>query len=109
MATSGTAPNRYSNSVLSLSRKPSAFLPMAMSFTALAWVLGSISMYGVVHEADEGASTHIWQLLMAGQLPISAYFVIRWLRRAPWQTLPVSALQVAAALVALAPVYFLKL
>jgi len=82
---------------------------MAMSFTALAWVLGSISMYGVVHEADEGASTHIWQLLMAGQLPISAYFAIRWLCRAPWQTLSVSALQVAAALGALAPVYFLKL
>jgi hypothetical protein len=66
-------------------------------------------MYGVVHEADEGASTHVWQLLMAGQLPISAYFVIRWLPRVPWQTLSVSALQVAAALFALAPVYFLKL
>jgi hypothetical protein len=66
-------------------------------------------MYGVVHEADEGASGHIWQLLMAGQLPILAYFVIRWLPRAPWQTLSVSALQVAAALVALAPVYFLKI
>ena len=59
MATSGTATIRTSNSVLSLSRKPSAFLPMAMSFIALAWVLGSISMYGVVHEADEGASTHL--------------------------------------------------
>jgi hypothetical protein len=46
---------------------------------------------------------------MAGQLPISAYFVIRWLPQVPWQTLSVSALQVAAALVALAPVYFLKL
>jgi hypothetical protein len=46
---------------------------------------------------------------MAGQLPILAYFVIWWLPRAPWQTLSVSALQVAAALVALAPVYFLKI
>ena len=101
--------NRYPLSVLSLSRKPSAFVPLAMSLTALAWVLVSISMFGVVHEADEGASTHIWQLLMAGQLPISAYFLIRWLPRAPWQTLSVTALQVTAALAAAAPVFFLEL
>ena len=66
-------------------------------------------MFGVVHEADEGASTHIWQLLMAGQVPIMAYFLVRWLPRAPLQTLSVTALQVAAALGALAPVFFLGL
>ena len=82
---------------------------MAMSLTALAVVLGSIIMFGVVHEADEGAVAHIWQLLMAGQLPILAYFVIRWLPRVPRQTLYVFALQVTAALAAAAPVFFLEL
>ena len=100
---------QYPNSVFSLSKKPSAFVPMTMSLTALAVVLGSISMFGVIHEADEGANAHIWQLLMVGQLPILAYFVIRWLPRVPRQTLYVLALQVGAALVALAPVYFLGL
>lgn len=101
--------NQYPNSILSLSKKPSAFVPMAMSLTALAVVLGSILMFGVVHKADEGAIAHIWQLLMAGQLPILAYFVIRWLPRAPRQTLYVLSLQIGVALAAFAPVYLLGL
>lgn len=107
--TFGVVVNQYPNSILLLSRQPSAFVPMAMSLTALAVVLGSIIMFGVVHEADEGAVAHIWQLLMAGQLPILAYFVIRWLPRVPRQTLYVFALQIGVALAALAPVYLLGL
>ncbi len=109
-ATFGVVMHQYPNSVLSLSKKPSAFVPMVMSFTALAVLLGSIAASsGVVRETDEGAIAHIWQLLMAGQLPILAYFVIRWLPRVPRQTLYVLALQIGAALAALAPVYFLGL
>ena len=100
---------QYPNSILSLSKKPCAFVPMAMSLTALAVVLGSIVMFGVVHEPDEGAVAHMWQLLMAGQLPILAYFVVRWLPRVPRQTLYVLALQIGVALAALAPVYLLGL
>jgi hypothetical protein len=100
---------QHPNSVLSLSRKPSAFVPMTMSFTALAVLLGSIAMFGAVREPDEGATAHIWQLLMAGQVPIMAYFVIRWLPRVPRQTLYVLTLQIGAALAAMAPVYFLGL
>ena len=102
--------NQYPASVLSLSRKPSAFVPMLMSAAALALLLGSIVAHsGVVRDGDEGAIAHIWQLLMAGQLPILAYFVIRWLPRIPRQTLYVLALQIGVALAALAPVYFLGL
>jgi hypothetical protein len=82
---------------------------MVMSLTALAVVLGSVAMFGVVHEADEGATAHIWQLLMAGQLPILGYFVIRWLPHVPRQALYVMMLQFGAALAAMAPVYFLGL
>ena len=107
-ATFGVVMDQYPNSVLSLSKKPSAFVPMAMSITALAVLLGSIAASsGVVRDTDEGAIAHIWQLLMAGQVPILAYFVIRWLPRVPRQTLYVLALQIGAALAALAPVYFL--
>ena len=102
--------HQYPDSVFSLSKKPSAFVPMVMSLTALAVLLGSIAASsGVVRETDEGAIAHIWQLLMAGQLPILAYFVIRWLPRVPRQTLYVLALQIGAALSAMAPVYFLGL
>jgi hypothetical protein len=96
-------------------RKPSAFLPAAMSVTALA-LLGGAYMYGratghtgFVREPDEGSLAHLWQLLMTGQVPVLAYFTIKWLPRAPKQTLSILALQAGAVLAALAPVYFLNL
>ena len=101
--------NQYPASVLSLSRKPSAFVPMAMSLIALFVVLVHILAFGVIHEADEGPTAHIWQLLMAGQLPILAYFLIRWFPRSPRYTVSVLALQIGAALAAMAPVYFFAL
>ncbi len=96
-------------SVAAITKQPSAFLPLAMSLAALAIVLGSVAIFGVVHEADEGAAAHIFQLLMAGQMPVLLFFAIKWLPRAPKQTLLVLALQASAALAALAPVFFLKL
>jgi hypothetical protein len=90
-------------------RKPSAFLPVAMSFAALAVVLGHVVLFGAVREADEGAAAHIFQLLMVAQVPIVVFFAIRWLPRVPKYGLPVLALQAGAAIAALAPVYFLNL
>ena len=96
-------------------RKPSAFVPLAMSITALALVGGAYAFAlatghrGLVREPDEGAIAHIWQILMAGQLPVLAFFAIKWLPRAPRQTLYVLALQAGAVLAAMAPVYFLNL
>jgi len=102
--------HQFPTTVFSLTRKPSAFLPMVMSLAALALLLGSIVVHsGIVRDKDEGAIAHIWQLLMAGQLPLLAYFVLRWLPRIPGQTLCVLALQICAALAAMAPVYFLGL
>jgi hypothetical protein len=96
-------------------RRPAAFLPLAMSFGALA-TLFVAAMYGFAHgghglvrEPDEGAVAHIWQLLMAAQLPLLLFFAIKWLPRAPKQTLYVLALQAGAVLAAMAPVYFLGL
>ena len=96
-------------------RKPSAFLPLAMSLTALA-MLGGAYIFavatghgGLVREPDEGSIAHVWQLLMAGQMPILAFFAIKWLPRAPRQTLYVLGLQAGAVLAAMAPVYFLNL
>ena len=89
--------------------QPSALIPMGMSMIALTIVLSFLLVNGVVHQADEGAEAHIWQLLMAGQFPIVLFFAIKWLPRAPRQALPVLALQACAALASIAPVYFLQL
>jgi len=94
---------------LSTLKKPSAFLPLAMSFAALATVLVHVAMFGVAREADEGTAAHIWQILMAAQIPIVAFFAIKWLPRTPREALLVLALQGGAALAALAPVFFLNL
>ena len=93
----------------SVMKQPSAFLPIAMSTAALALVLGHIAIFGIVHEADEGTPAHVWQLLMAGQLPMVAYFALRWLPQAPGQALRVLGLQVVAAMAACAPVYWFQL
>jgi hypothetical protein len=67
--------------------RPSAFVPMAMSLIALAVVLGHIAIFGAARETDEGAAAHIWQLLMGLQMPILSFFAIKWLPKAPRQTL----------------------
>ena len=88
-------------------KHPSAFLPVVMSLCALATVLVFLALHGPAPQADEGAAAHIWQLLMAAQGPIVLFFAIKWLPRSPRQAVPILALQVAAALAALAPVFLL--
>jgi hypothetical protein len=79
-----------------------------MTFAALGLVLGHLAS-GAVRQADEGTAAHVFRLLMAAQIPIVAFFAIRWLPRSPRQGLRVLALQAGAALAALAPVFFLGL
>jgi DNA-binding CsgD family transcriptional regulator len=88
---------------------PSAFLPLARSFGALATVLIYVAMFGAARQADEGTAAHIWQILMAGQIPIILFFAIKWLPQTPKQALLVLVLQGSAALMALAPVYLLRI
>ena len=80
-----------------------------MSLVALATVVTHIAIFGAAREPDEGAAAHIWQLLMAGQAPVIAWFAIRWLPRAPRQALQMLGIQAAAALTAMFPVWWLGL
>jgi len=91
----------------SLLKQPSAFLPIVLSFGALATVLVVLAVNGRAAQADEGSTAHLWQLLMAVQVPIVLWFAVRWLPRAPRQGAVTLALQVGAALAAMAPVFLL--
>ena len=91
----------------SLIRRPSAWLPMALSLAGLSLVLIHVVRYGVVREADEGTSAHLFQLLMAAQVPLVAWFALKWLPAAPGRTLGVLVLQAGAAATAFAAVYWL--
>jgi hypothetical protein len=79
----------------SLLKHPSAFLPVAMSVAALATVAIALASFGFegIRQPDEGTAAHIWQLLMAGQLPIVAFFA---LAAAVPTVLPVLVLQAVA-------------
>jgi hypothetical protein len=89
--------------------RPSAMVPIAMSCAALAIVVGHIAMFGSAREADEGTAAHVFQLLMAGQMPIVAFFAIKWLQRTPKQALLVLTFQALAGLAAFAPVMYFDL
>jgi hypothetical protein len=54
---------------MSLMKRPSAWVPIAMSLSALALVLAHVAIFGPAREADEGTPAHLFHLLMAGQVP----------------------------------------
>jgi hypothetical protein len=91
-----------------LLKRPSALMPVAMSVAALAIVIGYAAMFGTARQVDEGTAAHLWQLLMAGQVPVMAFFAIRWLPTKPRQALMVLAFQVGAALAAMFPVWWFQ-
>jgi hypothetical protein len=91
-----------------LLKRPSAFVPLAMSIAALSIVLGYAAMFGTARQVDEGTAAHLWQLLMAGQIPVIAFFVFKWFRSQPKQASLVVALQVGSALAAMFPVWWFR-
>ncbi|MEO8736955.1 MAG: hypothetical protein ABI380_10490 [Edaphobacter sp.] len=90
-----------------MTKLPSAFIPVAMSLTALLVMLIAPALSGDLHSKDEGHTAHFWQILMAGQIPAVWFFAIKWLRRAPRQTLKVLGLEVGGVLANIAAVFLL--
>ena len=89
-----------------LLKRPAGFLPIAMSLIALGIVIGYAVLFGTARQADEGTAAHLWQILMAGQLPLVAFFAIKWLPKAPREGTMVLAMQFVAALSAAFPVWW---
>lgn len=102
----------YPASVILLVRKPSAFIPLAMSLCAFAVIVGSVAVYGtdgLREMPDEGTAAHLWQLLMTAQLPLIAFFAFKWLARDRNAGMTVLAIQLAGFGAALLPVWLLGL
>jgi hypothetical protein len=92
-----------------LIRRPGAFIPLLMSFAALATVGIALAVVGVNRQADEGAAAHLWQVLMLGQAPFVLVFMVRWLPKAFRPALAILALQAIAFLAAAFPVFYFQL
>jgi hypothetical protein len=90
-------------------RRPSAWVPIAMSVSALALVAAHLVFSGATREGDEGTAARLWQLLLAGQVPIIGWFLLRWLPKGGRQALAVLAVQTVAACAAIVPVALLGL
>ena len=91
----------------SLWKQPSAFIPIAMSLGALTTVAVHVVLHGTAPQADEGTAAHIWQLLMAAQVPVILFFAIRWVPQFPKESARILGLQTATALAAAGPIYLL--
>ena len=92
-----------------LIRRPSAFLPLAMSLAALGLVVWFVATFGVVRgQHDEGAAARIFQVLMVAQIPIVGYFALTWLPRAPRPAAVILGLQLLAGLAAIGLVVLLE-
>ena len=91
----------------SILKHPAAIAPILMSAIAIAIIAGQIAIAGTAPQRDEGTAAHVWQLLMAAQVPLIAIFAATTFPRAARQTAIVLAVQAAAALAAMAPVFFL--
>ena len=92
----------------SLLKKPSAWIPLLMSFAALAMIVIYVTLVGVTHSEDEGLAAHLFQIIMIAQLPVAGYFAIKWLPRQPKQALIVLALQVVAWIIPIATIMYFE-
>ena len=88
----------------------SAWIPLVMSFAAFALLIGYVAVFGTTQESggDEGTAAHLFQILMAAQIPVVLFFAIKWLPLAPKQALQVLALQAVAYLTSLAALFFFE-
>jgi hypothetical protein len=55
-----------------------------------------VTTYGIVQHEEEGAPARIFQLIIAAQLPIIAWFAIKWLPKRPRGSLLILGLQTLA-------------
>ena len=93
--------------VSELLRRPTAFLPFAVSGAALVTIAVHIAFVGTAPQADEGTAAHIWQLLTVLELFVVGLFAVLWLPKAPRPAMLVLALHVVGVVAAMAPVAIL--
>lgn len=85
-------------------------LPLLLSLAALLLLIGALALrWAPEPDGDEGAPAHIFQLLIVAQLPLILAFLATaegndWRRTGKWL-----AAQLAAIVLALAPVFYFGL
>lgn len=91
-------------------KNPSAWLPIALSLiVVVAWCISFATAGAPARQPDEGTGAHLFQIWLAAEVLMVVFFTIKWLPQNPKQALKILVLQIAVALLACAPVFYLKL
>ena len=91
-------------------KKPSAWMPVALSLGVLAIMIIGIAVSGPpTRQPDEGMGAHLFQIWLVLEAVMIGYFAMMRLPRSPKQALMVLVIQIAAVLAACAPVWYFKL
>lgn len=93
-------------------KRPSAWVPIALSLAMLAFILTLLAIHGVPtpeQNKDEGVGAHLFQLWLVLEVLMIAFFAIKWLPQTPRPALAVLAVQIVAVLAACFPVFYLEL
>jgi len=97
------------NSIISIIKKPGAWIPIVISLIFFAFIIIYITIFGIVRQKDEGTGAHLFQLWLVLEPLMVGFFAVKWLPRAPKQALPILTLQIIAALLPISVVFSLKL
>lgn len=87
-------------------RRPSAVAPLVLSGLVIAAIIWHLARFGLAHQADEGAAAHIFQILMPLQIPVIAYFAVRWMPVDARWAAKVLAIQIAIFMSIVGVVFF---
>ena len=94
--------------VATLMRKPSAWLPLALSLVAIGLIVAHVVFVGVAPQADEGTEARIFQVLMLLDALVIGAFAVRWPPIAPKAASAVVALQLLIAAIPLITIAVLE-
>jgi hypothetical protein len=92
--------------VLNLLKRPTGFLPIAISVAFLVPLSIELLNGTLVRQPDEGTAAHLFQIFIPLQLVVIAWFAVTWLPKRAHCAAPVLGLQGFALLSVLAIVYF---
>jgi hypothetical protein len=97
---------------MQLIKKPSAWVPIALSLVGLAFMLSLLAIHGVPtpdENKDEGVAAHLFQLWLVLEVLMIGFFAVRWLPKKPREALLVLGLQVELVIITCSPVFLLHL
>jgi len=94
----------------SLLKKPSAWIPIALSLAVLATMLISFMTMGApTHQPDEGTGAHLFQIWLVLEFFMIGFFAMKWLAQKPKQALLILMIQIIFVLAGCAPIFLIKL